>query len=119
MSNLTAIPSPLAEVLPAQVRRGLYVTFAIVGIVLGAIQVGYAAVPDINTPTWLIVALAVYASLGTPFGALALANVPSVTIVPGEVLASTDELLDVSADDAVYGDVYSDEFTYLDGGSIR
>lgn len=66
----------LTDVMPAHVRRVLYVTFAVVGLALGATQVGYGAA-EAGQPTWLTVALAVYAFVGTGLGFTASANTPA------------------------------------------
>ena len=54
--------------------RALQFVFAVLGAVLMAIQVGYAAA-EIGQPIWLTVAWPVYGSLGTSFGLLAGSNV--------------------------------------------
>ena len=55
-------------------RRRTYQAFWIVGLLLGATQVGYAAA-DAGQPTWLTVALAVFAFLGVGIGYTAARNV--------------------------------------------
>ena len=72
--------NPLAGLLPAPVRSVLYIVFAVVGVVLGATQVGFAAA-DAGQPVALTVALAVYAFVGTAFGFTASANTPANTTV--------------------------------------
>lgn len=59
--------------LPARWRRGVYATYAWVGLALGATQVGFAAVPA-EAPTALTVALSVFAFVGGVFGFAAKAN---------------------------------------------
>ena len=66
----------LNDVMPAHVRKVLYVIFAVVGLALGATQVGYSAA-EAGQPTWLTVALAVYAFVGTGLGFTASANTPA------------------------------------------
>jgi len=56
-----------------QLRRTLYTAYAIVGLVLGATQVGFSAA-EVGQPIALTVALAVYGFLGTAFGFTARAN---------------------------------------------
>lgn len=71
--------------LPAKARAVLYYVTFIVGLVLGATQVGYAAA-EFDQPTWLTVALAVFAFLGSGLGLTAASNTPVVgdTVVAGE-----------------------------------
>lgn len=57
------------------VRRVLYVVSFIVGLVLGGCQVGFASA-DASQPTWLTVALAVYAFAGAYLGITAATNTP-------------------------------------------
>lgn len=64
----------LNDILTPTIRRVIYAVYAIVGLVLGAVQVGVTAVPDGAQPAWLTVALAVYAFVGTGLGFTASAN---------------------------------------------
>lgn len=66
--------NPLAE--RPDIRRRVYIAFWLVGLGLGGTQVGYAAAES-GQPTWLTVALAVYAFLGAGVGYTAQANVPN------------------------------------------
>lgn len=66
----------LTNILPPQTRATLYAAFAVTGLLLGAIQVGYAAA-DSGQPTALTVALAVYAFVGGALGFTAQANTPA------------------------------------------
>lgn len=66
--------NPLTEVLPPAARKVLYAILALAGIILTAVQVGYVAA-DLDQPTWLLVALAVYPVLGAGLGATAYSNV--------------------------------------------
>lgn len=59
------------------VRKVAYGVFVILGVVLGATQVGFAAIEGAGQPEWLTVALAVYAFLSVPVGSLALVNTPA------------------------------------------
>lgn len=63
--------------IPAKVRGPIYALYALLGIAVGATQVGYSAA-DLSQPTWLTVALAVYAFLGTAIGYTAAANTTDV-----------------------------------------
>jgi heme O synthase-like polyprenyltransferase len=57
-----------------EVRKVVYNVFTVLGIVLGAIQVGIAALAAAQ-PDWLTVSLAVYAFLGGALGITASTNV--------------------------------------------
>lgn len=94
MSTPTAVPSPLAEVLPAKARRAIYAVLVLISTVLTGVLAGFAATGQ-DLPQWLIFTNAVVVALVTPFGSLALANVPSVSVVPGEVLNVSDEVHDL------------------------
>ena len=64
----------MIKLLPGRARIAVYVAFGLVGILLGAMVVGYGAAEH-AVPEWLTVALAVYAFLGGQFGWLASNNV--------------------------------------------
>jgi hypothetical protein len=64
--------SPLAD--QPTLRRAIYTVFWVVGLAIGATQVGYAST-DNGTPDWLNIALAVYAFLGGAIGFTAQQNV--------------------------------------------
>lgn len=49
----------ISKYIPPHTRKPVYGTFAVVGVTIGAIQVGFAAA-DVANPTWLTVALAVF-----------------------------------------------------------
>lgn len=66
----------LTDILPPAQRRIAYVVFALLGVAVGAIQVGYGAA-ETSQPTWLTVALAVYAFLGGALGMTAASNTPT------------------------------------------
>ena len=61
--------------IPAIWRLRLYAVFVIVGVILGAVQVGTASLDNASQPDWLTVALVVYAYLGTALGFTAAVNV--------------------------------------------
>lgn len=63
------------SIIPAHVRRIVYVVLAVAGLVLGATQVGYSSI-EMNQPEWLTVALSVYAYLAGGSGILATLNTP-------------------------------------------
>ena len=64
------------EILSPQVRAKIYVVYAIVGLLIGSTQVGFAAA-EAGQPVWLTVSLAVYAFLGGALGLVAQANTPT------------------------------------------
>lgn len=63
----------LVDLFGAQVRKIIYAVYALIGVVLGSVQVWTAAV-DSAMPTWLKGALAVYAYVGGAIGLTAAAN---------------------------------------------
>lgn len=72
MSVLTDIVSP-------ELRKKLYAIFGVIGLALGAVQVGFASA-GVDQPTWVQVALSVLAFVGAGFGFTAAAN----TDAPGD-----------------------------------
>jgi hypothetical protein len=62
--------------IPAHVRGILYSVFALIGLGLGATQVGFASANS-GQPTWLTVALAAFAFIGTSVGYTAASNTPA------------------------------------------
>lgn len=68
----------LKDILPAKWRSAAYVVYAIVGVILGTVQVGYASA-QAGQPVWLTVAFPVFAYLGAGLGFTAKANVTSST----------------------------------------
>lgn len=73
--------------IPPNVRNTLYLVSALVGLGLGAAQVGYQAA-EAGFPTWLKVALSVYAFLAGALGLTAAANTPSYAdVVEGDAPA--------------------------------
>jgi len=65
----------LNELTSRRARRIAYAAYALLGVALGSVQVGYAAA-ELGQPVWLTVALAVYAYVGGSFGVVAAGNVP-------------------------------------------
>lgn len=61
---------------PARVRSKLYAGFGVVGVALGATQVGFSAA-GAGQPTWLTVALAVFGFLAGAVGYTAKTNTPT------------------------------------------
>lgn len=66
----------LLQAIPEKYRGVAYAVFGVVGVVLGATGVGFAAA-SAALPTWYVVATAVYAFLGGPAALTARANLPS------------------------------------------
>lgn len=66
----------LREILPAATRSKIYIGYALLGLTIGAIQVGYSAA-GAGQPVWLAVSIAVFAFVGTAFGFTASANTPA------------------------------------------
>lgn len=56
-------------------RAVVYAAYAIIGVILGATQVGYAAA-EVGQPVWLTVTLAVFAFLGGAIGYTAVTHTP-------------------------------------------
>lgn len=69
------------DYIPASIRGRLYSCFAFIGLGLGSAQVGYSAA-DSGQPTWLTVALAIYAYVGVAIGYTAATHTPKAP--PGE-----------------------------------
>lgn len=70
----TPLPTDLGKVITsAKARQAIYGVYVVGIVVLGGIQVGFAAT-DAGTPVWLSVALAVAAYLGIPVAGLAAVN---------------------------------------------
>lgn len=77
MSNQTT-PNLGNIITSAAARKVIYGVYAIGVVLIGAVQVAFAAAPELGgQPVWLTVALAVAAYLGVPVSALALANTSS------------------------------------------
>lgn len=80
----------------AKARAAIYGAYVLIGLVIGALQVGFAAIAGVDQPDWLTISLAVYAYLGIPVGGLAAVN---SSIVPTKVV-----------DANVVENVHADEF---------
>ncbi len=59
----------------AVTRKIIYSAYVVAGVLLGAAQVGFAAVNG-GQPEWLTISLAILAYLSIPVGGLALVNTP-------------------------------------------
>lgn len=76
----------LEHIVPnAAIRKPIYQIFAALGIILGAIQVGFATA-DAGQPIWLTVAMGVYAFLGGVGFTISQAN----TVTPSATIEGTD-----------------------------
>lgn len=70
----------LANVIPdGRARKIIYRIFAALGILIGAIQVGFASA-QVGQPVWLTVTLAVYAFLGGAGFYMSQANTPTAGV---------------------------------------
>ena len=76
--------------IPAKVRGTLYSIYAVIGLGLGATQVGYSAA-QAGQPVWLTVALAVFAFVGTGIGYTAASNTPATAEVSVKVSPAQPE----------------------------
>ncbi|KHS54190.1 hypothetical protein [Brevibacterium linens] len=92
----------LHDIIPAKYRKPVYVTYALIGVALGAIATAYG--PD-NVPEWHAVTTNVVLYIGGAFGLTAAANTLVTKPVPDtdnadevEVYDADDEPLD-DADD--------------------
>ena len=63
----------LKDILPPKLRKPIYAIYAIVGFIVGCIQVGFSAA-EMGHPVWLTVAWAVYGFSGSAIGVVASAN---------------------------------------------
>ena len=70
-----AVETIIKETLPAQWRKDVYATYAVLGVVIGGTQVGFAAA-EAGQPVWLTVTLAVYAFVGGAVGLTATSHTP-------------------------------------------
>lgn len=59
----------LVDIIPAEWRKPIYAIYAVLGVILGAVQI--ALDPD---PSWLMTTMAVYAFVGGAIGFVASAN---------------------------------------------
>ena len=66
----------LIPLLSERTRAVIYAIYAVGSTALGATQVAYAAA-ELGQPTWLVVALAVWAFLGGAVGYTAVTHVPA------------------------------------------
>ena len=71
----------ISTYIPASWRKPIYGAFAVAGVVIGAIQVGFSAA-EIGNPLWLNITLAVFPFLAGAVGFTASANTD--TSIPGE-----------------------------------
>jgi hypothetical protein len=79
------------------VRKGIYLTYVVLLIVLGAFTIAYAYL-NTGMPVWIGVANSVLAYLGIPVGGLAAANIvssrtPAADAVPTVALSDHDRAI--------------------------
>ena len=63
----------ISAYIPAAFRKPLYGAFAVAGVVIGAIQVGFSA-SEVGNPLWLNITLAVFPFVAGAVGFTASAN---------------------------------------------
>ena len=63
----------ISTYIPAAWRKPIYGAFAVAGVVIGAIQVGFAAA-EVGNPLWLNITLAVFPFVAGAVGFTASAN---------------------------------------------
>lgn len=81
----------------ATARAYIYGTYVVLGVLIGATQIGFASIEGLSQPTWLTVTLAVYGYLGIPVGGLAAVN---SEIVARANLVTVEKVDSVTADTA-------------------
>ena len=62
-----------------RLRKILYTAYAIIGFVLGSVQIAYSTA-EYATPLWLAVALAVFAYAGVQIGVTARSKVSALPV---------------------------------------
>ena len=68
----------LKDIVPPSLRRPIYAAYALIGFIIGTIQVAFSAA-EISQPVWMVVVWAVYGYAGTAIGATALGNTNETT----------------------------------------
>ena len=87
----------ISSYIPASFRKPLYGAFAVIGVIIGAIQVGFAAA-EAGNPLWLNITLAVFPFVAGAVGFTASANTNQNSDQLVEVYALT-EATDCDVDD--------------------
>lgn len=109
----------LKDLFGEQVRRTIYLVYALVGIVLGAIQVAFATA-SVDQPAWFMITFAVYAYLGVALGLTAFSNTQPAPQIP--ISRLVDPVVPVAIDPTPEVTERTETAaTYLqrDGGSLR
>lgn len=75
---------------PPKVRAIVYYIFAVVGLLLGATQVGYSAA-GYSQPVWLTVAFSVFGFLATALGLVAASNTPTGAVAGQAAITQVQE----------------------------
>jgi hypothetical protein len=70
-----AMQTPLTALFSPSIRQKIYVIYALIGVILGAIQIAYSSL-QLTQPPWLVAVLAIFAFVGGPLGLTAASNVP-------------------------------------------
>lgn len=71
------------------VRKYFYYIYGLLGVAIGATQVGYSAA-ELSQPVWLTVSLAVFGFVGAAFGITAGQNVATRFVEPIQDADDTD-----------------------------
>lgn len=104
----------LEQIIPnPEVRKPIYSVFAGLGLILGAIQVGFASA-EVGQPVWLTVSMAVYAFLAGMGFTLSQAN--TVTPSAKQSIVGTSEFEDWAGSeelDLVSGSDDNEELEYV------
>ncbi|GAA3947744.1 hypothetical protein [Microbacterium soli] len=96
----TPTPDQLGSIITsARARRTIYAVYVLGIIIIGAVQVGFAAA-QVGQPDWLTVALAVAAYLGVPVGGLAAANAVTVSAPSRDQILADFAQLDLDEQNA-------------------
>lgn len=64
----------LTGVLSDKARKTMYVVYGLIGLALGAVQVGFSSA-NVGQPSWLTISFAVFGFLASGFGLTAASNV--------------------------------------------
>ena len=87
----------ISAYIPAAFRKPLYGAFAVIGVIIGAIQVGFAAA-EVGNPLWLNITLAVFPFVAGAVGFTASANTSNDLDVADTISARHDVDVDLFED---------------------
>ena len=102
----------MQNLIPTKARAVVYGIYAAVGVVIGSIQVAYAAAES-GQPVWLTVALAVYAYVGGAIGYTALTHTSDAPEYVGEHREPV--VIELGAEDAAERDGLIEPTGYTSG----